>query len=61
MYNNVDYKKLTKFLALTVEKTNTALDKYIPTPKGTTTLHSFTRRDPPGQFFDPESDPSLMG
>ena len=59
-YCNVDYKKLSKYLALTVGKTNSNLDKYLPTPKGTTTLHSFTRRDTPGQFWDAELDPSLM-
>ena len=51
---------MSKFIALSFGKTNTSLDKYIPTPKGTTTLHSFTKRDAPGQFWDAEVDPSFM-
>ena len=36
------------------------MDKYLPEPKGTTTLHSLVSRDNPNQFHDPTEVHNLM-
>ena len=59
-YKNEDYRRLSKMLALTLGSTGTALDQYIKKPKGTTILHSFAKKDAPGQFLEPEKDTSMM-
>ena len=38
------------YLAITVGRTGTTVDKFLPEPKGTTTLHSLVSRDNPNQF-----------
>ena len=47
-------------MAITKGKTGTAVDRFLPMPKGTATQHSLVERGVPGQFWDPEMDPSLM-
>ena len=51
---------MTKYVALVFCRTHTSLDKYLPMPKGTTTLHSFMKKDAPGQFWEAECDLDLM-
>ena len=56
----VDKRFMSRYIAITRGKTGTAIDKFLPTPKGTTTLHSLVERDTPGQFWEAEQDPSFM-
>ena len=53
-FEQTDRRFMLKYLGLTVGKTNTTLDLFIPVPKGTTTLHSMVTNETPGQFHDPE-------
>ena len=57
---NLDKRFLLKYLALTQGKTNTTLDKYIPTAKGTTTLHSLVFNETPNQFHEVEANLVFM-
>ena len=57
---NMDKRFLLKYLALTQGTTNTTLDKYIPTAKGTTTLHSLVFNETPNQFHEAEANPDFM-
>ena len=59
-FQGVDRRFLCRYLAITKGKTGTAVDRFLPMAKGTTTLHSLVERDAPGQFWDSDMDPSLM-
>ena len=51
---------MLQYLAITVGKTGTAVDKYLPETKGTFTLHSLVSRDTPNQFQHPTEVHNLM-
>ena len=59
-FENLDKRFLLRYIGLTTGRTNTALDQFIPTPKGTTTLHSMVNRESPGQFHDPAECADFM-
>ena len=46
-FENLDKRFLMIYIGLTTGRTNTALDQFIPTPKGTTKLHTMVNRDAP--------------
>ena len=59
-FQNLDRRFMLRYLAITVGRTGTTVDKYLPEPKGTTTLHSLVSRDNPNQFHNPLETHSLM-
>ena len=52
-FEAINTQALLKYLSLTVNRTNTNLDDFIPIPKGTTTLKSWLREDNNSQFHPP--------
>ena len=59
-FQNLDRRFMLRYLAITVGKTGTVVDKYLPEPNGTTTLHSLVSRDTPNQFHEPKEVHNLM-
>merc|ERR1711954_438191 len=59
-FHKVDMQFLLKYIAATEGKTGTTLDKFLPTPKGTTTLHSMTFNETCHQFWGAEEPACQM-
>ena len=59
-YEDVDVLFMLKFLALTEGNPGGELEEFVPTPKGTTTLHSLLKNDNVGQFYGAQRSHSLM-
>ena len=56
----LDWRFLLKYLAITMGKTGSGVDKFIPQAKGTTTLHSLVTNETSNQFWDSEANPDFM-
>ena len=59
-FQGLDKRFLLRYLGMTMGKSGTPIDKYIPEPKGTTTLHSMVQRDTSQQFHEPEENYNVM-
>merc|ERR1711954_623449 len=60
-FEQTDIRFILRYLGITFGQTGVqALDKYIPQPKETTTLHSLVTRETQHQFWEAQENPDFM-